>query len=228
MSCLHRLAAAVVLPLALAGCVSPEMNLLLSLLPEGTFTTPLENLRGVSEPNRRQLVELDQKGDWAGMVAFAQKNLEVDPHNAEWWAISGYANTRLGQHQAAVDAYRQAVRLSPDEVDVWNLLAQSYRASGQPEQAVRTLDNALRINQDSPITWFLLGESFSDLKRPERAVDYYRQAVSRDPKFVEAVYRLGATYYRLGRKSEYDATLKHLRTLSPAAADQLVKATSKR
>jgi predicted Zn-dependent protease len=209
------------LALALAACLTPQASLLLSLLPEGTFTTLLTNLRGVSEPNREKLAALEQKGDWQGIVEFAQQNSRRDPHNADWWMVSGYAYSQLGQYGRAAEHFQQAVRLEPEDITGWNLLAQAYRSLGQPERAIRTLDNALRVTQDSPMTWYLLGESYSDLKRPERAVGFYERAVEREPKFAQAVYGLGVAYARLGRRTEFDATVQHLRKLDPQAADRL-------
>jgi tetratricopeptide (TPR) repeat protein len=210
-----------VLALALAGCLTPEASLLLSLLPEGTFTTLLTNLSGVSEPNRERLAALEKKGDWLGIADFAQTNARRDPHNADWWVVSGYAYTQLGQYARAAEHFQQATRLEPEDITAWNLLAQSYRSLGQPERAIRTLDNALRVTQDSPMTWYLLGESYSDLKRPDRAVGFYEKAVEREPKFVPAVYGLGVSYARLGRRTEFDATVQHLKKLDPQAGERL-------
>ncbi len=207
--------------LALAGCLSPQASLLLALIPDGTFTTLLKNMQGVSEPNRERLAMLEQKGDWAGVVQFAQENLQRDPHNADWWIIAGYAFSQLKQYQRAADAFQQATRLEPQDITSWNLLAQAYRSLGQPERAIRTLDNALRINGDSPMTYYLIGESFSDLKRPDRAVSFYEEAVQRNPKFGEAVYGLGVAYARLGRKTDFEATVDLLKKIDPQAAQQL-------
>jgi len=118
------------------------------------------------------------------------------------------------------------VRIEPQDIDGWNLLAQAQRSLGQPERAIRTLDNALRITRDSPVTFYLLGESFNDIKRPERAVGFYEQAVQLDPQFVPALYGLGLTYARLGRKADFDATVQLLDKLNPQAAKQLVAAAS--
>ena len=42
----------------------------MSLIPEGTFTTLLNNMKGVSEPNRDRLAALEEKGDWNGVAQF--------------------------------------------------------------------------------------------------------------------------------------------------------------
>jgi len=218
---LQRRLAAALLSLALAGCASPYVGALLAMIPDGTFGTLLKNMQGVSEPNRERLAMLEQKGDWAGVVQFAQENLQRDPHNADWWIISGYAHSQLKQYRPAADAFQQATRLEPQDITSWNLLAQAYRSLGEPERAIRTLDNALRINGDSPMTYFLIGESFSDLKRPDRAVGFYEEAVQRNPKFGEAVYGLGVAYARLGRKTDFEATVDLLKKIDPQAAQRL-------
>jgi tetratricopeptide (TPR) repeat protein len=208
--------------LTAAGC-SPTASLLVGLLPEGTFTTLLNNMREVSEPNREKLAALEKKGDWAGVVAFAKQNLAVDPHSADWHVVAGYAHTQLRQYDRAVEYFREAIRLSPDDIDAWNLLAETYRSLGQTERAIRTLDEALRVNRESPMTYYILGESFDDLNRPDRAAPFYEQAVQRNPQFADAVYRLGVTYARLGRKKEFDATVEHLRRLNADAAKKLAE-----
>jgi tetratricopeptide (TPR) repeat protein len=195
--------------------------LLLGLLPEGTFTTLLNNMRDVNEPNRDKLAELEKKGDWDGVIKLAQANIARDPMNADWRVVAGYAHSQLMQYERAAEYFREAIRISPDDIDAWNLLAQAQRALGQHERAIRTLDEALRVKRDSPMTYYLLGESFTDIGQPDRAVGFYEQAVQRDPKFTDAVYRLGATYARLGRKADFEGMVKHLERLDPAAAKQL-------
>jgi tetratricopeptide (TPR) repeat protein len=201
--------------------MSPAAQLLISLLPEGTFTTLLTNMKGVSEPNRDRLSALEEKGDWNGVVQFAQENIAIDPTNPDWRVVAGYAYTQLGQYERAADQFQHAVRVSPDDIAAWNLLAQSYRAMGQPERAIRTLDGALRINQDSPVTYYLLGESFSDLKRPDRAVGFYEQALQRNPQFAEALFGAGVAYARLGRRTEWEIAVQQLRKMNPPLAERL-------
>lgn len=218
---MRRALVAVFLCLSLTGCLSPAASLALALIPDGTFSTLLGNLQGVEDSNRRQLAELAGQSDWAGIVRFAEQNLAVDPTNADWWMIAGYAHTQLQQYARANQAFAESVRLSPDNMDAWNMLGQSYRALGQPERAIRTFDNALRVSRESPMTYFLLGESFGDLKRPDRAVSYYEQAAQRDPQFTEAWYALGQTYWRLDRRHDYEEVVEVLRKLDARAADRL-------
>ena len=192
------------------------------------FMTPalqalLNNLKTADAPNEKKLAELEAKKDWDGMVAFAQQNLKVDPMNADWWMVEGYAYTQLARYEDAAVAFRKVVEYSPDQIDGYNMLAEAYRVQGKPEEAIRTLDRALRVNQDSATTYFLLGENFNDLKQPDRAVDYYQLALVRDAKLIPAWYGLGVAYARLGRTAEFDQVERSLRELSPQRADQLAR-----
>lgn len=181
----------------------------------------MNNMKTVDAPNQEKLAELEAKKDWDGMVAFAQKNLKVDPVSADWWMVAGYAYTQMGRFEDAASAFQKVVQYSPDEIDGYNMLAETYRVLGKPEDAIRTLDRALRVNQESATTFLLIGQSFTDLKQPDRAVDYYQLALRRDGKLVPAWYGLGVSYARLGRTAEFDEVERGLRQLSPPDADRL-------
>jgi len=183
----------------------------------------LNNMKTVDEPNREKLAALEAKKDWEGMVIFAQQNLKVDPMNADWWMVAGYAYTQLARYEDAAAAFRKVVEYSPDEIDGYNLLAEAYRVQGKHAEAIRTLDRGLRVNQESANTYFLIGENFNDLKEPDRAVEYYQLALRRDAKMVPAWFGLGVAYARLGRTAEFDQVERGLRELSPERADQLAR-----
>lgn len=218
---LRRVLVLGVLIVGLSGCLSPAASLMLSLLPEGTFTTLLRNMQGVETSNRTRVAELAAQGDWAAVADYAEQQLELDSTNADWWTVAGYAYTELQDYSRAERAFAEAVRLSPDDLTYWNLLAQSQRALGKPDQAIRTLQNALHVSRESPMIHFLLGESHADLQRPAPAVRHYEEAVRRNPEFVEAWYGLGRAYWALGRQNDYRRTIDILGELSAPAARQL-------
>lgn len=207
---------------ALAGC-TPDQQLLFSLIPDGTFPILLSHLEKTSDTNRRRVAELDARGDWNGLVQFAEENLAHDRSNTDWWMVKGYGYMQLGQHEQAAECYSEIVRLRPDNMLGWNLLAQSQRAARQPQRAAQTLNNALLIRQDSPATWYLLGESYTDLGRYQPAAKAYRQAVRLNREFAQAWYGLGRSYARQGRQTDFEQIVHTLARLDPPLAQQLAK-----
>lgn len=217
-----RAAVCVSAVLALGGC-TPEQHLLLSLIPDGTFPILLSHLEKTDDKNRRRVAELDERGDWNGLVQLAEKNLAQDRSNSDWWMVKGYAYTQLGEHEQAAGCYEELVRLGPDNMLGWNLLAQSQRAARQPQRAAQTLNNALLIRSDSPATWFLLGESYTDLGSYQPAAQAYRQAVRLNREFSQAWYGLGRAYAKQGKQAEFEQIVQSLARLDPPLAQQLAK-----
>lgn len=206
--------------LALTGC-SPQANLLMAVLPEGTTSTLLGQMQRVEDGNRRKIAELEQRKDWQGLARFAAENVKRDPYTPDWWLVSGYAYTQLEDHVRAAESYAEAVRLEPDVTLGWSLLAQSYRAAGQPRRAARALDNALLARRDDPQLYFLLGETDSDLARWSPAVEAYREAVKLDESLGPAWYGLARAYGELGRDDEAREAARVLEKLDPALAGKL-------
>ena len=215
-----RLIAALAFVLSAPAC-TPKAALLSALLPQDTVNIMLGNLERVPDVNRRRVAELEKEGRWGELAAFAEAELSKDRANADWWLIAGYANSRLGKHDRATEAYSQVVRLEPDNAAGWHLLAQSHRASGEPERAVRILERARYALRDSPLTPYLLGESYSDLKRYDLAVPAYRDALKIEERFPAAWFALAMSYARLGRTVEASEAGLRLEKLDPAAARRL-------
>ena len=158
----HALLAAVC-ALVLSAC-TPQQALIAALMPAGAISTVLGNFERVSTDNYKRVIELETRGDWKGLAAFAESNLEKDRFNPDWLMILGYARTQLGEHRRAAEAYAEAARLEPDNATAWHLLAQSYRAAGESHRAVNVLNNALLSIRDPALTYYLLGESYGDLE----------------------------------------------------------------
>lgn len=223
------LSAAFLLALAAAGCGPHAQiaNLVFSLLPEGTFTTFLGNLKGVSNENQKTIEALALKGDWAGVAKFAEDNIAKERRIADWWVVAGIAYAQMGQFDKANARFAEAVRLEPGEMEYRNLLALSQRLGGDPERALRTLNEALRVNNEDADTFFLLGETYMALKQPARAVPAYERAMSLVPDAVEIWYGLGLAYAQLGRTEDFREVQQKLRSVDPKLAEQLAAAAGK-
>lgn len=215
----HVLLAAVC-ALLVTGC-TPQQALMAAMMPAGAISTVLGNFERVSIDNYKRVLELEARGDWKGLAAFAESNLEKDRFNTDWMMILGYARTQLGEHRRAAEAYAEAARLEPDNAIAWHLLAQSYRAAGESHRAVNVLNNALLSIRNPALTHYLLGESYGDLTRYQDAASAYREAVKVNPRFAAAWFSLAQTYQKLGRAAEAREAELQLETIDPKLAQRL-------
>jgi tetratricopeptide (TPR) repeat protein len=221
-----RCLVAAVLALSCAGC-TPQQQLLMSLLPDGTIPMLLSHFEQVDDTNRRRVSEFEQRRDWDGLARFAEENVKLDKSNSDWWTIAGYAYSQAGQFKRAIACYTEVVRLSPEDQLGWNLLAQSYRRDGQPERALQIVNRALNVNRETPPTWILLGDIYSDLGRFEPAVKAYQQAIKLDQRFPQAWLGIGKAYARLGKHAEAQEAAKVLEKLDPQMARELAASRAK-
>ena len=179
--------------------------------------------RHVDQRTSREIVELEQKQDWPGMLALAQAQLQREPVRADWWWLQGYALARQGQHAAAVKSYQQALRISPEDEESWLSLGQSQNELGRSELAVQAYRQALRYRPESAQAYLALAELYQRQGKPDLALPNYRESVRYEPDLALGWYGLAAAYQKTGQRERRDQALQGLRRLDPAAADQFEK-----
>ena len=215
-----RLAAALMAVSILVACAGPEPYTE-GKLADGTTSVLLTHLKRLGEGDQKLIAGLESAKDWDGLARVAEASIKLNPQNADWWFVAGYAYSRAGRHGLAVDRFTERVRLAPDDMVGWNLLAQSLRDAGQPQRAVQALTNAHLVRPGTPASYYLLGESYTDLNRYLPAAAAYRESVKLDSRFAQAWFGLGRSAAELGNRGDYDQALTALRQLDPALAKEL-------
>ena len=179
--------------------------------------------RHFDEATGREIVKLENKQDWPGMLAMARAQLQRDPGQSDWWFLQGYALSRQGQHAAAIESYQRAIRISPEEEGSWLALARSQKELGRSDAAMQTYRQALRYRPESAQAYLGLADVQLEQGRPDLAIPNYRESVRYDPASMQGWYGLTAAYQITGQRDLRDEALKTLRKLDAAAADQVEK-----
>ncbi|OGA36063.1 MAG: hypothetical protein A3G80_05450 [Betaproteobacteria bacterium RIFCSPLOWO2_12_FULL_62_13b] len=177
----------------------------------------------LDQGSAREIVELEKKRDWPGMLSLARALLQREPGRADWWFLQGYALARQGQHAAAIESYQHAVRINPEDEGSWLALGQSQSALGQMERAIQTYRQVLRYRPESAQAYLALADLYIRQGRPDLAIPNYRESVRYDPDSAQSWYGLAAAYQSTGQRERRDEALQGLRKLDPAAADQFEK-----
>lgn len=206
----------------LAAC-TPQQMLLSALVPDGTASMLLGDLQGIADANRQRIAELEQRGDWPGLAAFAEQNISRDPFSAEWRLVAGYAWSQAREFGRAAAQFAEMVRIAPDEVLAYHLLAEAQRESGQPERAVVTLERALQIDREPAQTLRLLGDAEAARGRHAAAMEAYRRGLSTQANMAPAWFGLGRSALRLGRERDAAEALANLQRLQAPQAAELQK-----
>jgi tetratricopeptide (TPR) repeat protein len=179
--------------------------------------------RHLDERTAREVVELEKKQDWPGMLNLARAQLLREPGRTEWWYLQGYALAQQGQHAAAIESFQKAISISPEDEASWLGLGRSQGALGQMERAIQTYRRALSYRPESAQAYLGLADLYILLGQPDLAIPNYRENVRYEPDSAKGWYALAAAYQSTGQRERRDEALQRLRKLDPAAADQFEK-----
>jgi tetratricopeptide (TPR) repeat protein len=102
-----------------------------------------------------------------------------------------------GDHDRALGACREALRLEPRSAEVLNLIGAILYDKGEAGPAIQAYQQALEEEPGAPETRYNLGLAFIRQGLTELAIVEIEKAVSLDPRYAEAWANLGWLY--LGR-----------------------------
>ena len=155
---------------------------------------------------------LEEKQDGPGLLAYSKKWVKARPGDADAWYWLGNAYGKLNQHDRAIDAYREALRIDPEDVNAWYDLGATYSQIDQTDKAIEAYREALRIDPEHADVWYDLGATYGKLKQYDKEIAAYLEALRINPEDVNTWYYLGITYGQINQTDkEIDAYRKALR-----------------
>lgn len=146
--------------------------------------------------------------------------LQLPPLIGAGCYIVGSKFYAAGNYQAAVQAYKSAVRLNPRFARAYVDLGSSYRALKNYELAEQAYLKAISI-QDESCASCGLGITYHRLGRDDAAVKAFNRAMSLNPNDVCAYAQSGRMYYDRKQYQEAIAAFKRAVTLRANFADYM-------
>lgn len=135
------------------------------LLARGGKPVPAVRETDGAQKWQARAVELREKGDGPGLLAWAQQWVRSMPGHLAAWMQLGEAYRYVNRPRRAVTAYQQALRIDARNFDVWLSLGRSYEALHQYDRAVDALEEALRIRPRDVAALAALGAAYDALKQ---------------------------------------------------------------
>lgn len=136
-------------------------------------------------------------GQTATALKKLKKALNVDPGNASAHNVIAIIYERLGEADEAMDHYDTAVRLDPKDPYIRNARGSYNCKQGRFQQADMDFKSALS-NPLYPTPWVaqtnagICADRFGD---DDLAENYFRQALTSNPKFTPALMRMAQLSY---------------------------------
>ena len=131
----------------------------------------------------------------------------------------GMVELGKGRYDKAVDALREAIRLSPDLSAAHRTLGEAYAAFGRNQDAVACFLEAGRLDPLDAQALMGLGNAYQALRRPREAIGAFKKATLVQPNLAGALVSLGNILTRVGPLEEAIEYYKQAVTLDPALVE---------
>jgi tetratricopeptide (TPR) repeat protein len=118
-------------------------------------------------------------------LRYFERLAKLQPGGESFFGL-GVVQHRLGNLEAAIDAYQKAYRLEPRMVFVLNDLGRAYHQMGRVEEAVAAYLELLAKRPEIAQTRANLGAAYAEQGKRRESIEAYRAALSIDPGMEEA------------------------------------------
>jgi len=152
-----------------------------------------KNQSGPPQAQINSLIALYAKGKIQEALNTSNVLTKDYPNESLLYNISGACYQALGQLDAAVKYYEQALVLKPCNAEAHSNLGITLQELGQLDAAVKSYEQALAIKPDFAEAHSNLGVTLKELGQLEAAVKCYEQALAIKPDYAEAWKNLFST-----------------------------------
>jgi len=170
------------------------------------------------------IINLLNKGKLQQALTDSNAMLKQFPNSVILCNIAGASNAGLMQFDAAIESYKNALKIMPNYADAYYNMAIILNDHNDPEAAIESYKQAIKIKPDFAESYINMGIILKDKGDPEAAINSFKQALKIKPNFAEAQYNLGTTYHNVGQINnaiEYYSKAIAVKNDYPAAHNNL-------
>jgi len=160
-----------------------------------------------------------QVGRWCDGVTLLTHTVAVTRDNCVARNNLGVALAGRGEIDAALEQFREAVRIKPDYADPYNNIGLAFWRRGDIAAAAEQYRRALQYDPGSPETQSNLGLALSRLGQRDAGIAHLQEALRLDPSFAGAYVNLGNALRDSGRTDEAIAQYEQALRIKPDYAD---------
>lgn len=114
-------------------------------LIDNDHTLDEESLTSASYHSILAMIDAEKASEALPII---EKYIQHDPDNFTVWQLQGLAYRKLGNLNAAIQAYQKATNLAPDVAESYMGLCEIYIESKNPQEALKCIDQAISRKKD--------------------------------------------------------------------------------
>jgi predicted TPR repeat methyltransferase len=119
--------------------------------------------------------------------------------------LQGASNAALQRLDAAIDSYKQALKIQPNHAEVYYNMGIALKNKGDLDAAIDSYKQALKIKPDYAEAYSNMGNVLKDKGDLNAAIDSYKKAIKLKPDYADAYNNMGIS---LKDKGDLDAAIE--------------------
>jgi protein O-GlcNAc transferase len=176
----------------------------------------------VQDPPQNQqqsLINLHSQGQFQQALEQTKTLLKQFPSSSVLHNICGAIYLGLGQMDASIKSYNQALCIKPDYADAHYNMATALQDQGKLEEAIEAYSKALAFNLDHADAHNNMGTALQEQGKHEEAVEAYSKSLAIKPDYAEAYFNMGNALKAQGKLEEAIEAYSKSLTIKPGYAN---------
>ncbi|MBL4581034.1 MAG: tetratricopeptide repeat protein [Gammaproteobacteria bacterium] len=149
---------------------------------------------GSTNPSQQQVqhvMQLYTEDNLPQAVVQVDRLLRSFPNSTFLHNILGATHVGLGQFDAAIESYNNALKINPNDAKTHFNIGIAFGHKGDLGSAIRSYKQAINIDPNYAIAFNNMGNALKDKGDLVQAIDSYKQAIKIEPDFAEVYDNLG-------------------------------------
>lgn len=158
---------------------------------------------------------LAQQNRLSEAIESAQRAIERQPEQVNWYQHLGDLLTKQGQWSEAEKVYRKGIKLTPTAANLYHALSDVLDRQGHIEEAIASARQAVELKPKQASLYKHLGDLLAKSDQLPEAEKAYREAVELSPTDPNLHHILSGIFNRQGRIEEAIASAKRALHFQP-------------
>ena len=150
------------------------------------------------------IINLYIEGQLQQALSESTQMLERFPNSVVLYNIAGVSSAGLMQFDAAIDSYKQALKIKPDYAEAYGNMGIALKEKGDLDASIDSYKQALKIKPDYAEAYSNMGIALNDKGDLDASIDSYKKALKVKPDFAEAYSNMANA---LKEKGDLDASI---------------------
>ena len=136
------------------------------------------------------IINLYIEGQLQQALSESTQMLERFPNSVVLYNIAGVSSAGLMQFDAAIDSYKQALKIKPDYAEAYGNMGIALKEKGDLDASIDSYKQALKIKPDYAEAYSNMGNTLEELGRLDEAETSYTQAIALEPDSENAAQNM--------------------------------------